>query len=47
MHPPLRRHEVYRAFYWYGDGLAYNYTLLSLRRKLENLWGLVGADGGP
>ena len=31
--------EVYRAFYWVQDGLAYNYTLRSLSRKLHNLWG--------
>ena len=36
------RHKVYKAFHWvpeYG-GQAYNYTMLSLRRKLQNLWGV-------
>ena len=47
MHPPPCilpspthfRFQVRRAFYWYDDGLAYNYTLMSLHRKLHNLWG--------
>ena len=38
--PPTHfRFHVRRAFYWYDDGLAYNYTLVSLHRKLHNLWG--------
>jgi hypothetical protein len=35
----LGRYHNRRAFYWHDDGLAYNYTLKSLHRKLYNLWG--------
>ncbi|GAX73303.1 hypothetical protein CEUSTIGMA_g757.t1 [Chlamydomonas eustigma] len=31
--------KVRKALYWHDDGLAYNYTLKSLHRKLHNIWG--------
>jgi len=32
-------YQIYRSMYWEGGGMAYNYTLLALKRKLCNLWG--------
>ncbi len=40
-HQPAFSYEVRRAFYWYDDGLAYNFTLKSLHRKLHNHWGQI------
>ena len=29
-----------RAFFWEGEGMAYNFTLMSLQKRLHNLWAM-------